>query len=66
MFQEIVQERAGVTPHYEVVSESGPDHDKQFTVGVFIGNEEVARGEGKSKQEAEQSAAQEGLNKMAW
>ncbi len=65
-FQETAQEKRGITPAYETLSEVGPDHDKKFTVGVFIGREEVARGEGKSKQEAEQSAAQAGLDKMRW
>jgi len=46
-----------VTPTYRTLTETGPDHDKQFTVGVFLGDREVARGEGKSKQEAEQAAA---------
>ncbi|MEK7076741.1 MAG: putative dsRNA-binding protein, partial [Patescibacteria group bacterium] len=44
----------------------GPDHDKRFTVGVFIGAEEIARGEGASKQEAEQSAASAALDKTGW
>ncbi|MCR4276243.1 MAG: ribonuclease III [Candidatus Parcubacteria bacterium] len=65
-FQEIAQEKKGITPAYETLSEVGPDHDKRFTVGVFIGSEEIARGEGQSKQEAEQSAAQAGLDKTGW
>lgn len=65
-FQEIAQEKRGVTPSYETLSEIGPDHDKRFTVGVFVGREEVARGEGKSKQEAEQAAAQAALDKTGW
>ena len=65
-FQEIAQEKKGITPSYETLSEIGPDHNKRFTVGVFIGNEEIARGEGQSKQEAEQSAAIAGLDKMGW
>lgn len=65
-FQEIAQEKRGTTPSYETLSEVGPDHDKRFTVGVFIGSEEIARGEGQSKQEAEQSAAVAGLDKMGW
>lgn len=65
-FQEIAQEKHGKTPSYETLSEVGPDHDKRFTVGVFIGSEEIARGDGKSKQEAEQSAAEAGLNVMRW
>lgn len=65
-FQEIAQEKRGTTPSYETLSEIGPDHDKRFTVGVFIGAEEIARGEGQSKQEAEQAAAVAGLDKMDW
>ena len=56
-FQEIAQEKRSVTPTYKTVDESGPDHDKQFTVAVHLGGEEIARGNGKSKQEAEQAAA---------
>jgi len=65
-FQELAQEKRGITPIYETLSEIGPDHDKRFTVGVFIGASEIARGEGQSKQEAEQSAAEAGLTKMRW
>lgn len=65
-FQEVAQEKRGITPSYETLSEIGPDHDKRFTVGVYIGTAEIAKGEGKSKQEAEQSAAQAGLDKMGW
>ena len=65
-FQEIAQEKRGTTPSYETLSEIGPDHNKRFTVGVFIGSEEIARGEGQSKQEAEQAAAQAGLDKTGW
>ncbi len=62
-FQEIAQERDGITPHYEVLSEVGPDHDKKFTVGVFLGAKEYGRGDGSSKQAAQQSAAAAALNK---
>ncbi|MBI5405928.1 ribonuclease III [Candidatus Kaiserbacteria bacterium] len=65
-FQESAQEKRGITPAYETLSEVGPDHDKRFTVGVFIGSSEIARGEGNSKQEAEQSSAQNALEKMGW
>ena len=60
-FQEMSQEKFGTTPHYELTAETGPDHDKHFTSAVFIGDREIARGEGKSKQEAEQAAAQKAL-----
>ncbi len=64
--QEEAQERVSITPTYKILSESGPDHDKKFTVGVYLGTELVAEGEGKSKQEAEQSAARVALEKKAW
>ncbi|HYF28829.1 MAG TPA: ribonuclease III [Candidatus Paceibacterota bacterium] len=65
-FQESAQEKRSVTPTYQTLSEEGPDHDKQFTVGVYLADEEIARGEGKSKQEAEQAAAQAALDKTGW
>ena len=65
-FQEQAQERVAITPSYNSVSESGPDHDKQFTVGVYLGKEKVAEGSGKSKQEAEQEAARAGLEVKGW
>lgn len=66
LFQEIAQEKRSITPNYETLSEVGPDHAKVFTVGVFIGDKEIARGEGQSKQEAEQKAAFAGLAAMKW
>ncbi len=65
-FQEIAQEKRGITPNYETLSEVGPDHSKIFTVGVFLGAQEIARGEGQSKQEAEQRAALAGLSTLKW
>ncbi len=61
LFQEKAQEVAGVTPIYKLIRELGPDHNKRFTVGLYLDEEEVALGEGHSKQEAEQTAAQKGL-----
>jgi ribonuclease-3 len=63
-FQEVAQDKKSVTPTYKTLSETGPDHDKQFTVGVFLADAEVARGDGKSKQEAEQAAAQAALDRI--
>lgn len=60
-YQEVAQAQFGTTPRYELVSAEGPDHDKHFIVALFVGEKEVARGEGKSKQEAEQSAAESAL-----
>ncbi len=65
-FQEEAQERVGVTPSYEVLAERGPDHAKHFKVGVFLEDELVAEGEGPSKQEAQQQAAENGLEKKSW
>ena len=65
-FQEAAQDKRGVTPAYQTLTEVGPDHEKTFTVGVFLENEEAARGEGRSKQEAEQAAAQAALDKLNW
>lgn len=55
--QELSQEVFSVTPEYRVLSESGPDHDKLFVVGVFISNKKIAEGTGTSKQRAEQDSA---------
>lgn len=66
LFQEEAQERAGITPHYDVLRESGPDHDKQFVVGVFLKEELVAEGEGPSKQIAQEEAARAGLRAKGW
>lgn len=65
-FQEAAQEKHGVTPNYVVLSQTGPDHDKRFVSGVYVGQEIVARGEGRSKQEAEQDAAQKALDARGW
>jgi ribonuclease-3 len=59
--QEMVQEKKGITPTYAVISETGPDHNKLFVVGAFVGKDEVGKGEGPSKQEAELSAAENAL-----
>lgn len=65
-FQEKAQEIEGTTPSYQVMKEEGPDHDKHFTVAVYIGKDLIAKGAGKSKQEAEQSAARAGLKTRGW
>jgi ribonuclease-3 len=61
--QELVQEKSGITPHYGVISETGPDHNKTFVLAAFVGTKEVGRGTGPSKQEAEISAAEDALKK---
>ena len=65
-FQEMSQEYVGVTPSYKTVKETGPDHDKHFTVGVYLAAELVTTGDGRSKQEAEQNAAKKGLDTKGW
>lgn len=65
-FQECAQEKLGTTPSYKTIKEHGPDHDKEFVVALFVGETKIAEGRGKSKQEAEQSAARNGLEKKGW
>lgn len=65
-FQERAQEIVGVTPSYQILKQEGPDHDRHFLVGVFLGREKVAEGQGKSKQDAEQEAARKGLEVKSW
>ncbi|MDE1975422.1 MAG: ribonuclease III [Patescibacteria group bacterium] len=65
-FQEVAQEKTGITPSYRTMKETGPDHDKQFTLGVFLGDAMVASGVGASKQDAEQRAAEKALEVKGW
>jgi ribonuclease-3 len=65
-FQEKAQEKESLTPAYKSLKEEGPDHDKHFTVGVYLDRELVAEGTGKSKQEAEQEAARKALEVKEW
>jgi ribonuclease-3 len=65
-FQEKAQDIEGITPSYKTTKEVGPDHDKKFTVAVFIGDKKIAEGEGDSKQDAEQSAARHALKEKGW
>ncbi len=64
--QELAQEQNGITPTYELVDQTGPDHEKRFVVAARIGTERLATGEGRSKQEAEQDAAQKSLAMKGW
>lgn len=64
--QEKIQEHESVTPYYAVIRESGPDHDKEFVVGVYAKDSMIAQGVGKSKQEAEQVAARNALDEKGW
>lgn len=65
-FQELAQEKLSVTPSYQVIKEWGPDHDRRFVAGVFLGEALVAEGEGLSKQEAQREAAKNALEKKGW
>jgi len=64
MLQEYVQAQKNNSPVYKVTHEEGPAHAKWFTIGVFVSDELVGSGEGKSKQEAEESAAKQALEKL--
>ena len=66
LVQEKAQEHLGVTPAYKVIRESGPDHDKHFTIGIFFGADKIAEGKGHSKQEAEQDAARAAVEVKKW
>lgn len=61
--QEIIQGQVGATPSYRVMSEEGPDHEKEFTVGVYVNDKLVGKGTGPSKQTAQVSAASAALKK---
>ncbi len=65
-FQEQSQTRLGTTPSYRVLSESGPDHDKCFTAGAYLGDDLIAEGTGSSKQEAQREAAKNALKEKGW
>jgi len=65
-FQEMAQEKSGITPTYKILSEVGPDHDKTFEIGVYLKNELIAKGAGSSKQEAQEDAARNALDLENW
>jgi len=66
LFQEKAQEVYSVTPNYKILEETGPDHDRRFRSGVYVGERLVAEGEGVSKQEAEQKAAGKAVEVEGW
>ena len=66
LFQEKAQDQDSVTPDYNVIKEWGPDHDKQFIVGVYLDEKLIAKGQGASKQEAQEKAAEAALQKKKW
>lgn len=61
IFQELSQKKEGVTPHYQVLRQAGPDHQKEFVVAAHIGPKKIAVGKGNSKQTAEEQAAQKAI-----
>ena len=62
--QELIQRESGRVLSYELVDEQGPDHDKTFTVRVLLNGEPIGRGRGRTKKEAEQSAAHNALEEL--
>ncbi|HLC89379.1 MAG TPA: ribonuclease III [Patescibacteria group bacterium] len=65
-FQEMAQDKLGLTPTYQVLKETGPDHAKKFKVGVYLDKKLIASGSGTSKQEAQVKAAAMALKKKDW
>lgn len=65
-FQEEAQGKEGITPSYELVSQEGPDHAKKFVVGVYLNGDLIAKGEGPSKQAAQEDAAKKALKEKCW
>jgi ribonuclease-3 len=65
-FQEEAQGKMGITPSYELIEQEGPDHCKKFVVGVYLNSDLIAKGEGPSKQTAQEDAARKALKKKRW
>ena len=65
-FQELAQDKVGITPVYQLMHDEGPDHDKIFTMGAYIGERIVGKGKGGNKQSAEQKAAEDALERLKW
>lgn len=66
LFQEAAQSKTATTPSYKVLEESGPDHAKIFKIGVYLGKDLIAEGQGSSKQEAQVDAARLALIAKGW
>jgi ribonuclease III len=66
LLQEMAQDKVGITPTYQVLEEWGPDHARNFKVGIFLGKEMIGEGSGLSKQDAQQEAAEAGLKNKGW
>ena len=65
LVQEYAQAELKITPNYQVIEETGPAHNRHFTVGLYFEEEQKAEGEGGSKQEAELDAAANFLDKLS-
>jgi ribonuclease III len=65
LLQNLVQKTMHLIPHYFVLEESGPDHNRQFLIGVFVGDRKLGTGSGKTKKEAEQEAAKIALEQLS-
>lgn len=65
-FQEKSQDLYKITPHYKVLKENGPDHDKIFEIGLYLHDDLIVKGKGSSKQEAQVDAARKGIKKKKW
>jgi ribonuclease-3 len=66
LFQDQAQAHVGITPSYRLVSQEGPSHKREFTVEVLLGDEVAGKGQGRSKQTAEQEAARAALLSKGW
>ncbi|MFP4514792.1 MAG: ribonuclease III [Parcubacteria group bacterium] len=64
--QELAQDKESITPHYDLLNEEGPDHEKIFTIGVYFEDDLIAKGKGSSKHEAEVDAAKKALKIKKW
>lgn len=64
MLQEMIQAKHKVSPVYKTVKEEGPDHSKQYTIGVYFNEKLLAKGVGRSKQDAEKDAATNALARL--
>ena len=64
--QELIQDKLRITPTYQVIKEWGPDHARQFLIGVYIEDKLIGQGQGTSKQEAQVKAAENALKKEEW
>lgn len=65
LIQELIQSSSEITPHYEVISESWPDHDKIFIVWIYLDKKLIWEGKGSSKKKAQEKAAENWYNKLS-